>query len=580
MTDDERRNVSKEDIYATEREGQAYRGTAYVPVPDAAADEAPEDDNHPDPGTGGLFHEVDLPKVPKIKHVVGPSAIMLGASLGSGETLFWPNLVAREGWGIIWLFIVGVFTQFIINTETQRWTVLTGESIFRSFQRVHEGWPWVFLVGGLVSLGWPGWAASAAELGATALGLDRVSVLSFTLDGWRALGIFLMVLIWMSYQVSALMYNVVERVQSVLIALSIGLSVVLVGYAGAINQIRDVPAGLMQIGTFPASLDLTSLTVTATVVGALAYAGAGGYLNLSQSLWVREKGFGMSVFQGRVKNPLIGDQPEPIERNGFTFFPTPSNLERWRGWWRLVQLEHLLTFLLGLVFAGLILMMVAIEYAAGTAASPITMWIGQIIPALPGAGGTVAVLVIFLALFTTEYAIVESFVRNSAEVIYETVGHDRGWDRSRIFWMLLTVFIAWGILILVLPIQQPFFILVAAAASSGIIMWPYTALIIVINTTRLPEHTQPGWIRTTLMWWGTAFYGYFSILLIGNVVANAFGIETFRTTIGIVDSGAGGHLLWAVFLGVQVVTMWISWVGKRESAGTVEGTERIRSLMR
>jgi hypothetical protein len=389
-----------------------------------------------------------------------------------------------------------------------------------------------------------------------------------------------MLLIWTSYQVSALMYNVVERAQTTLVAVSIGLAVVLVGYAGSIGQLGRLPDNVTRIGTLPSGLDVTNLTVLATVLGALAYAGAGGYLNLSQSLWVREKGFGMSIYQGRVKNPLIGDEPEPIERNGFTFDPTPINLERWRGWWRLVQLEHLLSFVLGLLIGGTILMTVAAEYAAGTAAGPIEMWLVEIVPALPSLGGSVALLVIFLALFTTEYAIVESFVRNSAEVIYETVGHARGWDRSRVFWVLLTLFVAWGVLILALPIEQPFFILVIAAASSGMIMWPFTALTVVVNTNRLPEHAQPGWIRTVAMWWATAFYGYFSVLLVGNTVASGLGIGTFRATLTVVGSGAGGYALWALYLGVQLTTMARCWAGKRRTSGTVEGTRRLRSLLR
>ena len=40
--------------------------------------------------------------------------IALGMGLGAGEMLLWPNLVASGGYGILWLFTVGVFTQFIV----------------------------------------------------------------------------------------------------------------------------------------------------------------------------------------------------------------------------------------------------------------------------------------------------------------------------------------------------------------------------------------------------------------------------------------------------------------------------------
>jgi len=79
--------------------------------------------------------------------------VMLGASLGSGETLFWPLLIAQNGWALYWAFWVGVLTQFFINTEIQRWTIATGESIFQAYDRIHSFWPWFFLVAGFAGVG-------------------------------------------------------------------------------------------------------------------------------------------------------------------------------------------------------------------------------------------------------------------------------------------------------------------------------------------------------------------------------------------------------------------------------------------
>lgn len=172
-TADSSEAATRSDVYASEATGARYRGTEYVPVDYETLKTVPEAEGYPDRGTGGAYRRLDLPAVPKPRHVVGPSAIMLGASLGSGETLFWPSLVARNGWTVYWAFWVGVLTQFFVNTELQRWTLTTGESVFRAFGRVHRGWPWFFLLCGFVSPGWPGWAASAAQVGATGSGSTR-----------------------------------------------------------------------------------------------------------------------------------------------------------------------------------------------------------------------------------------------------------------------------------------------------------------------------------------------------------------------------------------------------------------------
>jgi hypothetical protein len=566
------------DVYTTAEEGRTYRGSSYMPTAYDNLDLAPDHSAYPDRGDdGGSYRLLDLPRVPKLSHVVGPSAIMLGASLGSGETLFWPVLIAQHGWALYWAFFVGVFTQFFLNTEIQRWTLATGESVFRAFERVSRFWPLCFLGLGFVSLGWPGWAASAAKVGATGLGFEELSV-SYPLGdlvAWKLFGIGIMILIWVSYQVTPLMYNVVERVQMVLVTLASLFAVALFVALGSVNELANVPGGIASVGTLPPGSDI------AVFLGGLAYAGAGGYLNLSQSLWVREKGYAMGRYQGRVKNPVVGDDPEPVERDGFTFPPTVTNLRRWRGWWRLAQLEHLLTFVVGLLVVATMMMAVAAEYAFGTADDGVTMWTEVIVPQVGALGGGLIFGTLFFALLTTEYAIVESFVRNSADVIYELHGRQAGWSLPRIFWGLLTVFIVWGIAILSspLPIEQPFGLLVIAAAMSGVMMWPYSALLLVVNTTRLPEHTQPGWVRVATQWWASGFFGYFSVLLIGSVLAEQFGLSAFATSAGVVGSGPGGYALFAVYGVVQTLVVVTSIRGKRRTRGTIDAAEEASGLL-
>jgi hypothetical protein len=545
------------DVYASEVEGRQYRGTSYMPMPSDDLEDAPDTPDYPDRGNGGRFSLLDLPRVPKVSHVVGPSAIMLGASVGSGETLFWPVLVAQGGWSLYWAFWIGVLTQFFVNTELQRWTIATGESIFRAFGRVHRLWPIFFLLAGFVSLGWPGWAAGAAQVGSWAFGFAD----------WKPLGIGLMLLIFVSYQLSPVMYNVVEGAQFVLVIVSILGAVALALVTGSVDQLSNLPAGAVAVGTLPPGTDL------AVFLGGLAFAGAGGYLNLSQSLWVREKGYGMGNYQGRLKNPLIGEEPEPIERDGFAFRPTPENLRRWRGWWRVVQLEHFLTFVVGLLVVATVLMTVAAKFAAGTETTGIDMWLTVVVPQLSGTGAVLVPFVLFVALFTTEYAIVESFVRNSADIIYEAHGRQAGWSLPTIFLVTLTAFTLWGIVIILLPFEQPFFLLVVGAAMSGVMMWPYIALTLVINTTRLPRHLQPGWGRIVAMWWATGFFGYFSTLLVGRTLARDFGVALVRTEPVVLGSAPGGYVLWAVFLAVQAYTV-VRTIQAKTRDTDVDDTER------
>ncbi|MFB6091183.1 MAG: Nramp family divalent metal transporter [Halobellus sp.] len=539
---------SRNDVYASSEEFDGPT-SSYTPVAYDNLDPAPDGDAHPEEGTGGRLKLLDLPKVPKLKHVVGPSAIMLGASLGSGETLFWPQLVATYGWTLYWIFILGVLVQFVLNTEIQRWTLATGESVFRAMGRVHPAIPLAFLVGGFLSLGWPGWAASAAKVGAAGLSLGTYSVLDVAVPGWRILGIALMTLIWLSYQLTPLMYNVVERFQLLLVVLSMAAALLLFALLGSPAALAGLPATLTAPGATPPT------TAVAVLLGAIAYAGAGGYLNLSQSLWIREKGYGMGRYQGRIKNPFAGDDPETVHENGFSFVPESPNLERWRGWWRVTQLEHLLTFVVGLIVVTTAMVTVAVSRAAGTELGGVDMWLVGIAPTVGPLATALIYVTLFLALFTTEYAIIESFVRNSSDVIHELYGRDAGWRLPRLFWGLLTVFCGWGVLILSLPIEveNPFNLLVIGAALSGLIMWPYTVVVQLINARRLPAHTAPGWGRAVAMWFAAGFFGYFSVLLVGTFAAEWLGLASLAVSTAVVGSAPGGYLLWLGYAVVQAV---------------------------
>ncbi|WP_248903900.1 Nramp family divalent metal transporter [Halocatena marina] len=562
-----------DDVYASAEVGEQYRDSMYREVNYEVLETAPDTTDYPKADGKGGYKLTDLPKVPKVSHIVGPSAIMLGAALGSGETMFWPAIIAQDGWALYWAFWVGVLTQFFINTELQRWAMATGESIFRGFDRLNGLWPWFFLFAGFVQLGWPGWAASGGKVFAAWTGL-------IPLNQWYWVGLATMIVIWLSYQAGPVVYNIIEKAQLVMMVLAIVGAVVLVFLVGSIGELANLPAGAVSFGTLPADVEI------ATFLGGLAYAGAGGYTNLSQGVWAREKGFGMGIYQGRVKNPLRGDSEPETVHDGYSFEPTETNLKRWKAWWKVTQQEHFLTFVVGLLVIATGAMTITAQYVPSgqtVTGNAVSMWLNIVIPQLGSANAFLMYMVLFIALFSTQYAIVEAFTRNTVDIIYQVYGREHGMNVSRVFLGALTVFVLWGMAIIganaVTNITTPWIFLVLGAAMAGVMMWPYNALTIILNTTRLPEHTQPGWVRVIAMWWATGFFGYFSILLIGDLLSSSFGLSVFSTTVDIVSSGVGGYVLWLIALAVQVYTMYRSGQAKLETNDTVENAEEAAGFL-
>src|SRR3989304_4788828 len=113
----------------------------------------------------------DLPKPPPLKKLIGPSFILLGLGLGSGELILWPYLASNYGFGIIWGAVLGITLQFFLNMEIERYTLVTGESVFvgltRKFKIFSPVW---FILSTLIPWMWPGIIAASATVFAASFG--------------------------------------------------------------------------------------------------------------------------------------------------------------------------------------------------------------------------------------------------------------------------------------------------------------------------------------------------------------------------------------------------------------------------
>ena len=78
--------------------------------------------------------------------MAGPGAILVGLSIGAGEIIIWPRLVAEYGADMVWAAVLGVFLQMWINLEVGRWTVATGETVFTGFARIWRGFAPIFIL--------------------------------------------------------------------------------------------------------------------------------------------------------------------------------------------------------------------------------------------------------------------------------------------------------------------------------------------------------------------------------------------------------------------------------------------------
>ena len=234
-----------------------------------------------------------LPTPPKFSKMVGPSFIMLGMGLGSGELIMWPYMAANYGLGIIWAAVIGITFQFFINMEIERYTLINGESVFvglaRKLKIVSPIW---FILSTIIPWMWPGIVLSSALVFSSIIGFDKP----------RLLAIFLLILVGIILSLGKVIYKTQERLQKYLIFIGVPFIFLLTIFFAKGTDWQSLANGLIGKGNgfnwIPGGLSLI------TFLGAFAYSGAGGNLNLAQSFYIREKEYAMGKYGGKITSLL------------------------------------------------------------------------------------------------------------------------------------------------------------------------------------------------------------------------------------------------------------------------------------
>jgi hypothetical protein len=471
------------------------------------------------PGSLPPMRVGDLPEAPAWKKLLGPSVLLLGLSLGSGEFVLWPYITYQFGFVAFWACLVGVTTQYVINMEIERWTLATGESAITGFCRLWKGWAAVFLVANVVPWMWPGWASGAGTLLTWEVGGGETARTLYSVASLLIIGAAL--------TLGPVVYNTVERLQKALVAFIFLFMTGIFFLVVDLALVGDMIAGLAHFGEIPDGMELPLL------LGALAFAGAGGTMNLAQSNYVREKGYAMGRFAGRLTSPVTG-RAEPVADVGMHFEHTDDNLRKWRDWWRLADREHQVNFYLLSVLSLMMLSLIAYATARGTPdleqGFAFIRAEGEFLGARYGAWMQHLFHWMGIAiLLTTELGLLDACARISTDILKVNWLRDsERWTDSRLYYTLLWGQIGVGCAImllgLVIPgLTQPLVLFVLSASLNGGVMLIYCLLLLWMNNRVLGGTLRPSVLRFVGMVWACAFFGYFTIVTLSEQLPRLFG---------------------------------------------------------
>ncbi|MDH7500429.1 MAG: Nramp family divalent metal transporter, partial [candidate division NC10 bacterium] len=292
-------------------------------------------------------HQVkDLPAPPpftfkNVIRVIGPGAILLGTSIGSGEWLLGPATIVQYGAALLWITTVAVILQVFLNVEFVRYTMYTGEPIITGFMRTKPGpklWGWLYSIFIFAQYLWPGWAAAAAStLFAAFMGRipgagDRQLMLMF---GYLTFFLCVLVVIFGGKIERMLEYASWFMVAWIFLFLIVA-NIIFVPASSSAHTF----SGFFKFGALPAGADWLLLGAFA------AYSGAGGMGNCFISNWMRDKGYGMGSTVGYIPS-AVGGKAVKLSHIGNIFEINAKNLSRWRIWMKYLAVDQYVVWGLG-----------------------------------------------------------------------------------------------------------------------------------------------------------------------------------------------------------------------------------------
>jgi len=458
-----------------------------------------------------------FPQTLSLGKLIGPSFIILALGLGSGEIILWPYLVSNFGLGIAWGALLGITFQYFINMEIERYALVKGESVFVGLNRIYKKVPYWFIVSTFLGFGLPGIIAASAQVFATLLGWSN----------FKWLAIILLLLVGLILSIGKTVYTLMEHLTKAIIVLGVPFIFFLTLYLARGLDWQMLLQGLVGHGEnywfLPKGISLVAF------LAAFAYSGAGGNLNLTQSIYIREKGYGMGKYSQKISGLFkrgIGHQK--IKLSGESFAINSENIHNFHSWWKKINLEHLIVFwFTGLLSMSLLMLLsyTTVYHLSGNEEGILFVikeawqiglktfpWMTKIFLAVIG-----------IMLFQTQLGVMDSTSRIMSEnFALKKYVHKRKINLAKIYFYFVWSQIAFGIILFLFNIYEPKTLIIIGAVINALAMFVHIGLVHILNKRTLPKDCQQSMWRKIIISLIFVFFGLFSIITLLHQFTNWF----------------------------------------------------------
>ncbi len=218
----------------------------------------------------------------------GTGSVFMALSQGSGELIWWPYLVGKYGLAFIFFLLPSCLLQYPVTFGICRYSILTGESIFRGFYRFSR--PLTFILWILFSFSFI-WFGAYATAGATAL----VELLPDPFpDPKRNVYLWALVSVAIYFSLLFIGGGVYKKIEFIMKIVAV---VTLFGLLGALcqSQVRAQLSHVLKASLVPAGWPKGwSQPDAPQLLTAIMFAGLGGFWSLFNSYWILSKKAGLA----------------------------------------------------------------------------------------------------------------------------------------------------------------------------------------------------------------------------------------------------------------------------------------------
>ncbi len=425
---------------------------------------------------------------------IGPGIILAAGAIGSGELILTPRAGALYGLSIAWVIVISIIYKMTLTVGLARYTIATGEDVFRGFSRLPGPRLWfVWVLSLLFLIGAIGYSGIALACGSALYALFP----SLSMVQWAVVVVVLAYALLLGGS-----YGPVEKMAFVL------SSILIIGVVYNLTALRP-EAGWFFRGLVP---DIPAGSGR-TIISLLGWT-AGGASTLVYSFWILEKGIG-----------LKGKDRVSLAEGRFS----PASIKRLNSWMSLIRLDIGLSYMLMIVVSLAFLVIgVLVLRTAGPAGGPLvpareetTLILSRLLTTAAGPQARLIFLIAALAiLLSTIIGLVDGksrALRTGMKMIF--VRSSRIPD-GRLYRLFVTLMCA--VIFAFIFTGRPVSLIVLISALEAPMLSLSAIMLVYLLYRKLPKAFHPGLGWLFIMVVGTVLYLALSSLVLVQTLVQLF----------------------------------------------------------